>query len=291
VPRGSDSGCGIRDSWDSCARRITANPGSRIPNPVWIAAALLLIAATAFAQRGFGGFSDFGGRFVPFRIEPNAHYDGRFTFVRVRYEMGMGYGGRMRRGLDLKWNHDYPRAEAHFTKILKEITTIDPNVGTGNIVALDDPDLFRYPVAYVCEPGFLTLNDEETAALRAYLLKGGFMIVDDFAGRQWSNFAAQMARVLPRHRLIEVDNSHAVFDSFFRVEDPRAFPHPYFRVPSNYFGVFEDNDPNKRLMMIVNYNQDVSEYWEWSDTSYMPIDLNNEAYKLGVDYVIYGMTH
>jgi hypothetical protein len=62
-------------------------------------------------------------------------------------------------------------------------------------------------------------------------------------------------------------------------------------VSPTYLGVFEDNDPSKRLMMIVNYNQDVSEYWEWSDTNINPIDLNNEAYKLGVDYVIYGMTH
>jgi hypothetical protein len=158
-------------------------------------------------------------------------------------------------------------------------------------VALDDPELFKYPLAYLCEPGFLTLNDKEAAALRNYLLKGGFLIVDDFAGRHWDNFAAQVARALPGSRLIELESSHAVFDSFFRVEDPRAFPHPYFRVPSNYFGVFEDNDPAKRLMMIVNYNQDVSEYWEWSDTAALPIDLANEAYKLGVDYVIYGMTH
>src|SRR5207247_1420249 len=76
-----------------------------------------------------------------------------------------------------------------------------------------------------------------------------------------------------------------------RVQDPRAFPHPYFRVSPDYLGIYEDNDPAKRLLMIVNYNQDVSEYWEWSDTNINAIDLNNEAYKLGVDYVIYGMTH
>ena len=221
----------------------------------------------------------------------NIPYNGRFTFARVKFRPSDWGPGNYQWGLDLKWNHDYPRAEAHFTKILKELTTLDPNVGGGNIVALDDPELLRYPVAYVCEPGFLPLDAKETAALRAYLLKGGFLIVDDFAGRQWTNFAEQMARVLPGHRLIEIENSHAVFDSFFRVEDPRAFPHPYFRVPSNYFGLFEDNDPAKRLMMIVNYNQDVSEYWEWSDTAALPIDLSNEAYKLGVDYVIYGLTH
>jgi Domain of unknown function (DUF4159) len=221
----------------------------------------------------------------------NTPYNGRFTFARVRFRPSDWGPGRYEWGLDLKWNHDYPRAEAHFTKILQELTTLDPNTGGGNILGLDDPELFKYPVAYMCEPGFWTLNEKETAGLRAYLLKGGFLIVDDFVGAHWSNFAAQVARAFPGGQLIDLDANHAVFDSFFRVEDPRAFPHPYYRVQPNYLGLFEDNDPHKRLMMIVNYNMDVSEYWEWSDTNYAPIDLNNEAYKLGVDYVIYGMTH
>jgi hypothetical protein len=245
-------------------------------------AVLLALAAVASAADGYE---------PPEVRYENTPYNGRFTFARVRFRPSDWGPGNYMWGLDLKWNHDYPRAEAHFTKILKEITTLDTNVGGGNIVALDDPELFKYPVAYLCEPGFLTLTDKEAAALRAYLLKGGFMIVDDFAGRQWDNFAAQVARALPGSRLLELESSHAVFDSFFRVEDPRVFPHPYFRAPSNYLGLFEDNDPAKRLMMVVNYNQDVSEYWEWSDTGALPIDLANEAYKLGVDYVIYGMTH
>jgi uncharacterized protein DUF4159 len=221
----------------------------------------------------------------------NTAYNGRFTFVRIRYEPSRWGPGNYAWGLDLKWNHDYPRAETHFMKILKETTTLDPNMAGGNILALDDPELFHYPVAYICEPGFWTPNDAESTSLRAYLLKGGFLIVDDFAGPQWDNFEAQMRRVLPGSRMVELEPSHPVFDSFFRV-DPRGFHHPYFRgAPSRFLGVFEDNDPGKRLMVVVNYNQDLSEYWEWSDTGFVPIALSNEAYKLGVDYVIYGMTH
>jgi hypothetical protein len=221
----------------------------------------------------------------------NTPYNGRFTFVRIRYEPKHWGPGNYSWGLDLKWNHDYPRAETHFMKILKETTTLDPNLAGGNILALDDPELFKYPVAYLCEPGFWTLDDAESAGLRNYLLKGGFLIVDDFAGQQWDNFEAQMRRVLPRARMVELEATHPVFDSFFRV-DPTGFQHPYFRgAPSRFLGVFEDNDPGKRLMVVVNYNHDLSEYWEWSDTGFIPIELSNEAYKLGVDYVIYGMTH
>ena len=248
-----------------------------------VALALALSAAAVFAA---------GDGYDPPAVDyKNMPYNGRFTFVRVRFQPSDWGPGRYMWGLDLKWNHDYPRAEAHFMKMLQELTTLDPNQDGGNILALDDPELFKYPVAYMCEPGFWTLSDKEAAGLRAYLAKGGFLIVDDFVGRHWSNFAEQMKKVLPGGQLLEVANDHPVFDSFFRVEDPRAFPHPYFRVSPDYFGVFEDNDPSKRLMMIVNYNQDVSEYWEWSDTDTNPIALNNEAYKLGVDYVIYGMTH
>jgi hypothetical protein len=246
--------------------------------------ALLLLGAASVFPAGDG--------FAPPNVDyTNTPYNGRFTFVRLRFQPSDWGPGRYQWGLDLKWNHDYPRAEAHFMKMLQELTMLDPNLEGGNILALDDPELFKYPVAYLCEPGFWTLSAAETAGLRAYLLKGGFLIVDDFAGPHWGNFAEQMRKVLPGGRLVEVDNTHAVFDSFFRVEDPRAFPHPYFRTTPSYLGIFEDNDPTKRLMMIVNYNQDVSEYWEWSDTNYAPIDLSNEAYKLGVDYVIYGMTH
>ncbi|HUG52674.1 MAG TPA: DUF4159 domain-containing protein [Vicinamibacteria bacterium] len=246
--------------------------------------ALLLAAVTAVSAAADG--------YDPPEVRyENRPYNGKFTFARVRFRPSDWGPGNYMWGLDLKWNHDYPRAESHFTRILSEITTVDTNVGGGNVLAIDDPELSKYPVAYLCEPGFLTLNDKEAASLRAYLLKGGFLIVDDFAGRQWEPFAAQVAKALPGSRFTELDNAHPIFDSFFRVEDPRAFPHPYFRTEPNYLGLFEDNDPAKRLMMVVNYNQDISEYWEWSDTGALPIHLANEAYKLGVNYVTYGMTH
>jgi len=247
------------------------------------------LLAMAVAASGALRAAELGG--PPEVRYENTPYNGRFTFVRVRFDPSRWGPGNYMWGLDLKWNHDYPRAESHFTKILKEITTLDANLGGGNILDLGDPELFKYPVAYLCEPGFWTPTEEEASRLRTYLLKGGFLIVDDFAGPQWTNFEEAMRRVLPGGRLVELDPAHAVFDSFFRV-DPRGFHHPYFRgAPSSFLGVFEDNDPGKRLMVVVNYNQDLSEYWEWSDTGWIPIDLSNEAYKLGVDYVIYGMTH
>lgn len=223
--------------------------------------------------------------------ELNTRYDGRFTFVRLRYAPLPGFsgGGGYFRG-DLKWDHDYPRAERNLTRILAEITALQPYVGGGNILTVDDPELFRYPVAYLVEPGFWSLTSEEAESLRNYLLKGGFLIIDDFAGGHWINFEQRMRDVLPDGRLVRLEPSHPIFHAFFDI-DQLDHRHPYWDYKSEFYGIFEDNDEKQRLMVVVNYNNDIGESWEWSDTGFIPIDLSNEAYKLGVNYIVYGLTH
>ena len=124
-------------------------------------------------------------------FEPNAPYDGRYTFVRIRYTIA-GDGGFRR---DIKWAHDYPRGERHFTKIVGELSTLQVRTLQSNILTLDDPELFKFPVAYLCEAGYWLPSDAEVTGLRNYLLKGGFIIFDDFARSDWYNFETQMRRV------------------------------------------------------------------------------------------------
>jgi hypothetical protein len=219
-------------------------------------------------------------------VMPNVPYDGRFTFVRIRYDVPFA-GNRV--GQEVPWSHDYARAERHFTRILSELSTLRVRLDASNVLALDDPDLFKYPIAYLAEPGFWNPNDAEAAALRAYLLKGGFLIVDDFAGNQWFNFEEQIRRVMPDARLVPLTAEHPIFDSFYHIAT-LDYHHPYWGQPSVFYGVFEQNDPSRRLLMIVNFNNDVAEYWEFSDTGMFPIDLSNDAYKLGVNYIMYALT-
>jgi hypothetical protein len=229
-------------------------------------------------------------------VQGNTPYDGRFVFVRLRYSYG-SFGGFGRRGGGVPWSHDYPRGEVHFTKILNEITFARPRMDGSNILSLDDPELFNYPIAYMAEPGFWSMTDKEAESFRAYLTKGGFVIFDDFRVNEghWDNLQEQMRRVLPDGRWIEIDDgSHAVWHSFFEIPDPKALiSHPTYdqSMVLTYWGIFEDNDPKKRLLAIANLNGDLSEYWEFSDTGFAPVDLNNEAYKYGINYVIYGLTH
>ena len=258
-----------------------------------LAAAGLLCATAAVAQL------EFYTREPPVR---NAKYDGRFTFARLRYTTGPG-GTYYCGGLPA-WAHGYfpcrggQRAEDSLMKIMNEVSYLSPHIDESVVLALDAPELSRYPVSYMTEEGFWTMTNKEAAAFRAYLLKGGFVIFDDFradgdprAGGGWENFESNMRRILPDAQLVDMEPSHAIFHSFFEIESFDIIPQSYDRGRPVIRGLFEDNDPTKRLMAIVNYGTDVSDFWEFSATGFRPIDESNQAYKLGVNYLIYGLTH
>jgi len=257
---------------------------------VGAAALLCATASDAHAQRGFGrGGYDPSGFATPYGWGGNTKYDGRFTFARIKYRGG---------GRGAGWAHDFPRAETHFMHIIRSITSVRPFVEAGpvvggNIIALDDPDLMKYPVSYLSEPGGWYPNDKEVLGLRNYLLKGGFVIIDDFDGgamqQDWYHFSEEMRKVLPGSRIIEVPQSHPIFDSFFKIDFEKLVAYRTGDRPG-YFGIFQDNDPRKRVMMIINFNQDIGDYWEWSDRGFNLVP-SNEAYKLGVNYLIYALTH
>jgi hypothetical protein len=229
------------------------------------------------------------GRQPSYQAYGNEDYDGRLVFVRLRYSSGLaGYGRRG--GREPGWAHDYPTADIHMMKILQELTVLSPRVDGSNVLALDEPELFSYPIAYLSEPGAWSMSDAEAKGLRDYLLKGGFIIFDDFRGADWYNLEEQMRRAMPEGRWVQLDEKHPVFNSFFEIKS-LAFLTSYGGVVPTYFGMFENNDPKRRLIAIANRDNDLGEYWEFSDTGMDPVDLSNEAYKFGVNYFIYGLTH
>jgi hypothetical protein len=256
------------------------------------AALLVMAAGSALAQ--------FGGPRGPFHEYPNTSYDGRFTFVRMKYTTAPGgywYGGWP------AWGHGYPIAEQNLMKIMNEVSFLNPHTDDINTLTFDDPLLFKYPIAYVIEPDWWAMTDREAAAIRTYLAKGGFIIVDDFKPRRfrggfsdgygsgWTQFEADMTRALPGRTFFDLDASHPIFHSFFEIDSLDIIPQAYIAGRPIFRALFEDNDPAKRMQMIVNYNTDVSQFWEWSGLGLRPIDDTNEAYKLGVNYIVYGLTH
>ncbi|HUR32501.1 MAG TPA: DUF4159 domain-containing protein [Vicinamibacterales bacterium] len=241
------------------------------------------LAAQPFGQRPRGDAPRAPG--TTYRADLD--YDGRITFVRLRWR-----GDRSRGFWSTAWDHDYPRAEQNLSQILRELTALDIRLDGSRILALDDPELAKYPIAFMWEPGFWEMTDAEAASFRAYLLKGGFAVFEDFDGRaQWENFEDQMHRVLPQGRFVRLDRTHRIFDSFYAINDIDAIVHPMSGLRPSYYGLFEDNDPAKRLMVVANFDNDVPEYWEWSGQGLFPFANTSEAYKLGVNYMIYGLTH
>jgi hypothetical protein len=264
-------------------------------NRVGTAVALtLLFAGVALAQRGgFRGFGGFDDLLSPVRPAANIRYDGQFTFVRLTYQTLPG--GYWYRGQPA-WSHGYPTSEENLMQILEAVTCV-PGHSRTNTLSLEDPDIFKYPVLYIIEVSWWQMTDAEAKNLRAYLDKGGFVIVDDFktaewrGGRGWAQFADNMRRVMPAGQFIDLDISHPIFSQFFTIKSLDIFPQAYNAGEPVFRGLFEGNDPTKRMQMFVNYNTDISQFWEWSSRGLRPIEDTNEAYKLGVNAIIYGLTH
>ena len=272
----------------------TQDSPSRTQSSVRNRALLAVLMVLSLSSLGFAQFRGFFAR----DREPQARnqpYDGRFTFARLKYTTAPE--GYWYQGIP-SWAHGYPMSEDNLMRIMNEISFLGGRTDAYDLFSVDDEELSKYPIAYITEPGWWRLNDAEAQALRAYIAKGGFLIVDDFKiegdfapGGGWEPFEENMKRVLPGARVVELTPSHPIFHAFFEIDSLSDFPQAYNAGRPVFLGIYEDNDPKKRLMVVINYNTDISQYWEWSGRGLRPFDETNEAYKLGVNYIIYGLTH
>lgn len=214
----------------------------------------------------------------------------KFKFVRIK--IAPMYAGAFLGDRGEMWSHDYPEAGLHFSKILSELSKLQVVLDEDEyIFSFADPNLMKYPFAYMCEVGVMQLTDEEITGMREYLLRGGFLLVDDFRNaRQMQNFQYYLKQAFPEpeYQMKPLDITHPIFNCFFSIKtlDVRT---PY-REPGKpeFLGI---EDKHGRLMMIINYNNDVSDWWQWSNDPFQPIDDTNSAYKFGVNYAFYALTH
>ena len=213
-----------------------------------------------------------------------------FYFTRAAYS---GYGGRQ------GWFVDYPKADRQFLIGLRRLTSLD-SYEYENAVLLSDPDLGRFPFLYAVEVGFMHMTEAEVVGLRRYLQAGGFLVVDDFWGsNQWANFAYEIGRVLPGRPIEDVPLDHPIFRSVYRIERIVQVPNvgqgirggPTWerdgRIPMVQ-GIFDDN---RRLMVLVNWNTDLGDAWEWAENPHYPLPYSTYAYEMGINFIVYAMTH
>lgn len=197
-----------------------------------------------------------------------------------------------------RWRADWPHAEQHFLAGLQRLTAIDTGAD-GVLVAALDQNLFDYPWLYAVEVGSLSLNDVEVANLREYLLRGGFLMVDDFHGEpEWQAFERVMARVFPDRPIEDLSDTDEAFHVLFDLSQKEQIPGIRALMAQRTWekgGRFARwrgiRDDLGRVMIAINFNQDIGDAWEHADDPAYPEPFSAMAYRMGVNYVVYAMTH
>lgn len=238
---------------------------------------------------------------------PSAEGNGapEFTWLRGRYE---NYpGGRGRRGG--WWDTDFPDAEQNFMRGVQRYTFIDAQTYSTRWIDLTDPELFEHIFLYMTMkrvpiggmssgPNFAP---DEVAALREFALRGGFVMLDDFWGEaHYQDFLIEIAKIFPDRELVRLDLDHEIFGIFYDIEQVaqvpgRAVTWDYGsvtlddpRYPPSVHAILDDNG---RVMVVANFNSDMGDGWEHTFHEYYPTSMSNEAYRLGINYLIYAYTH
>lgn len=270
-----------------------------------LAASLLGVAA--FAQR-FGGYPSFAGHDEG--PSPTFPTGAEFHFIRTEYtdapeyHRGFGFGSRNGQGSGW-WLVDWPDADEHFTTGISRLTRID--AGDPRHLRLTDPHLFDYPWIYATQVGWWRLTNEECLKLREYLARGGFLVVDDFWGpspEQWSNFSATMQRVLPGRPVENIAPTDSVMHVLYDIEDKDRTFIPgsrHLRMSGGKVVVVQPSgtapawrsisDEQGRMLVAINYNTDVGDAWEFADAPEYPERMTALAYRYGINYIVYAMTH
>ncbi|HYV61522.1 MAG TPA: DUF4159 domain-containing protein [Bryobacteraceae bacterium] len=270
-----------------------------------VAAGLLGLAAAAFSQRfgGFrGGFRGFTSDAPESEFSPNAE----FHFLRLEYNdgngnRGFGFGSRRGRASGW-WGQDWPDADEHFTKGVQRLTRID--AGDPQHVSLRDEKLFDYPWIYATQTGYWQLSDEETSRLREYLLRGGFIMTDDFwdqnGPQEWDVFTEAMNRVFPGQPITDIGLDDSVMHVLYDIQQKDLVFIPGSRhlcgrgvcqPPGTKSAWRAMYDPKNRMVVSVNFDTDIGDAWEFADVPYYPEAMTTLAYRYGINYLIYSITH
>jgi len=198
------------------------------------------------------------------------------------------------------WGTDYPGGDCKFMGGINRLTGL-PVYPHPNVVDIMEPALFTYPYIYIVEPGGFYFTDEEADRLREYFNRGGFLHVDDFWGlRQKANFEREIRKVFPDRRMEVLPLSHEIFHTFFDIKETIQVPNvrngcdggPYWEQPDDkeprIYGI---SDERGRLQVVVTYNSDLGDAWEYMDLECYPQKLSGQAYRLGLNFMIYAMSH
>jgi hypothetical protein len=197
------------------------------------------------------------------------------------------------------WTIDYPKSDRQFLMGVRRLIGHIDAYEMEHPVRLDDPNLRRYPFLYMVEVGHSDWTDQEAAALRSYIFAGGFVVVDDFWGTyEWEDFESNIRKVLPEYKVVELPLDHPLFHMVYDIKEILQVPNvgnaqrgityekdgyvPHCR------GIFDDQG---RLLVVINWNTDLGDAWEWAENPYYPLKYSTFAYQMGINFIVYSMSH
>jgi hypothetical protein len=275
-------------------------------------AVVLIVAALGAwgvlrAQRPFKQYQ--AAEYEDFPLPPD--WDKKTEWTRARLHYPSVYAQYYRRGsegLDLNWTIDYPRSDRHLLEGVRRLTRIDTR-SVEQIVDLDGTDdVYNWPMMYAVEVGHWALPDDQAAQLRDFLLRGGFLMVDDFHGdepyhnvfSEWQVFLASMTKVFPDRPIVDLENSNPIFHTIYDLDERfqvagwqwqrsgRTYEAGETGKIPHWRAIFDDKG---RVMVAICHNMDLGDAWEWSDDPRYPEKWASLAYRIAMNYFIYDLTH
>ena len=280
---------------------MSARPVHRKERPYRRALAALLVgvclvgAALADPMR----FREYPGvEYYDYELPTDFRQPAEWVFARLMYP-SIGWGGGSWQNGGTSWTIDYPKGDRHIAALIRRLSVIDARSVEQPVNLDDDDDVFYWPWLYAVEVGQWDLTDAQAAKLREYLLRGGFLMVDDFHGtRQWEIFVEGMRRVFPDRPIVDLPDDDPIFHTFWDLEDRQQIPGLQFLysgrtyeedgVVARWRAIYDDQG---RVMVAICHNMDLGDAVEHSDTPQYPEELSAQAMRVYLNYVIYSMTH
>jgi Domain of unknown function (DUF4159) len=239
--------------------------------------------ATMYSTEGAGEKSEFAWS--------RLRYTSAFSAGRGSGFYGWGYGGG-------RWSRDYPKADRQFLMALRRLTRIQARP-TEQVVDLDSDEIFNYPWIYAVQVESWTFSDAEAKRLREYLLKGGFWMVDDFHGAaDWESFMNGMLMVFPNRPVEDLGDKDEIFHVLYDLDHRFQVPGEQYVMTGRTYekdGYIPEwralRADDGRVMVAICHNMHLGDAWEWADDPRYPERFASLAFRVGIDYVMYGMTH
>jgi hypothetical protein len=288
----------------------------------WRLGACAALVGTLFAfQRPFREFPGVEYRLGEIPLPPDYKVPGEWTFARLMYPpiaggrrfgggyggygggMGAGFGRGYGGGMDWEhgnsiWTQDFPRADRHFSQAVRRLTRLAVR-SVEQDVNLDEGDAYDWPWLYSVQAGRWSLTDKQVAAMREFLLRGGFLMADDFWGENdWEIFSMNMRRVFPNRDIVDLPNDSGIFHSVYDLTGRyqvasqgsvnRGVTFKCQPCPDKWRGIYDDKG---RVMVAITFQSDVGDSWEWADAPTYPAESAALGIRIGIDYIVYAMTH